>query len=407
MRSQRTILLTGANGYIGRHLLMAMLEKGHKVIALVRRKNGQLEDRLDAVLKTFGSLWSNHIEVIEADITADGCGLSPAARNNLHTLDIHACVHCAGLTRFDDHLAEEIFEHNMHGVRRVFELCRRLEISHFHHISTSFVAGEYTDIFRESDLDVEQTFRNPYERAKYDAEKYLHKAAVESNICIHIYRPSIVTGGFMLGESNSASTIYTFLKSLHFIRQRCLLDIKKGRGKFASIGVRKDGNDIFIPLRMDASTDATLNLVSIRQVTLVLMADIEQPLERFSVRHIVGNRDFDLEEVRHSFCDVMGIKGTTCVSAEDFLTHPRSSLEQRFYRSTKTYRPYLHSRPLFERRDTPGSSDKEINLSELVTEFLVHIEQKEIAEFSLNPAMVQYKQLNQTASWNREKGVLQ
>ncbi len=405
MRSQQTLLLTGANGYVGRHLLVALLERGHKVIALIRRKNGYLEDRLVAVLRTFGSRWSNHLEVIEADITVDGCGLSPSAWNSLHTLDIHACVHSAGLTRFDDHLAEEICEHNLHGVRRVFELCRSLDIPHFHHISTSFVAGEYPDIFRESDLDVGQTFRNPYERAKYDAEKYLHKAAGESDTSIHIYRPSIITGGFMLGESNSASTVYTFLKSLHFIRQRCLLDMKNGRGKFASLGVRKDGNDIFIPLRMDASTDATLNLVPIRQVTEALMEGIEYPVDWFSVRHIVGNRDFGLGEVRHSFCDAMGIKGPTYVSAEDFRTHPRNSLEKRLYRSTKTYRPYLHSRPLFERRDTPGSGDKEINLSELVTEFLVHIEQKEIVEFSPNPvspAMVCDKQLNKTASWNRE-----
>ncbi len=405
MWSKRTILLTGANGYIGRHLLVALLEAGHKVIALVRRRNGRLEDRLVEALKPFGNRWSDHVEVIEADITVDGCGLSPAAWNNLYTLEINACVHSAGLTSFDDHLAEEICEHNLHGTRRVFELCRSLGVHHFHHISTSFVAGEYPDIFKESDLDVGQTFRNPYERAKYDAEQYLRQAAGVSGNSIHIYRPSIVTGGFMLGESNSASTVYTFLKSIHFIRQRCLLDMEKGRGKYASLGVRKDGNDLFIPLRIDASTDATLNLVSIRQVTTALMAGIEQPMGRFSVRHIVGNRDFDLGGMQHSFCDAMRIKGLTCVSADDFRSHMRNSLEQRLYRSTRAYRPYLHSRPLFERRDTPGSGDKEIDLSELVTEFLVHVEQKEIVEYFPNQvgsAVVRFKRLNQAASWNCE-----
>jgi hypothetical protein len=206
----------------------------------------------------------------------------------------------------------------------------------------------------------------------------------------------------MLGECNNANTIYTFLKSLHSIRQRCLIDIRNGGGKFASLGVRKVGKDIFIPIRIDASTDSTLNLVSIKQVTTALMKGIEQPSDQFNVRHIVGNRDFDLGEVRDSFCAAMDIKGPICVSAENFRTRPRNSLEKQLYRSTKTYRPYLHSRPLFEQRDTPDSGNEEIDLSELVTEFLAHTEQKETAEFSLNPAMVLRKQFNHTGSWNSE-----
>ncbi len=384
MRSGQTLLLTGANGYVGKHLLVALLEKGHRVITLVRRRNGSLEERLVLALEPFAKLWSGHLEVIEGDITVAGCGVDPATLDRLRALGIDACIHSAGLTRFDDHLEEEIRDHNLHGTRRVFELCTSLGIPHFHHISTSFVAGDYAQRFRETDLNVGQDFRNPYERAKYDAEQYLRQVSGNGDTSIHIYRPSIVIGGYMLGESNSASTVYTFLKSLHFIRQCCVLDLKKGRNKFAPLGARIEGDEIFIPLRVAADPDATLNLVHIEQVVAVLTAGIEGAADSFSVRHIVGSRDFDLDEVRRVFCGSMGIRGPVYVTEDEFANAPRNSLEERFFRSTRAYQPYMHSRPMFDQGEFAAGNERGADLDELVEEFLGHMEHKEQSKPSPN-----------------------
>ncbi len=375
MGSPKTLLLTGANGYVGKHLLAALLHGGHRVVALIRRRHGQLEERLVTALEPFDRQWRGHLEVIEGDVTAEGCGLSASARERLRAVDLDGCIHAAGLTRFEEHLAEEIREQNLHGTRRVFELCRALAIPHFHHVSTAFVAGEHAAPFAEADLDLGQTFRNPYEQSKFDAEQYLRQQERETDIRIHIYRPSIVVGGFMLGESNSVGTVYTFLKSLHFIRQCCILDGEKGRGRFAPLGVRHEGEQVFVPLRLEADGDTTLNLVHIQQVTAVLKAGIERPENGFSVRHIVGGRDFNLDEVRRVFCGVIGMNGPAFLAADDFDARPRNALEERLYRATKSYRPYLHARPRFQL----GSGQEQVNvdLGSLTTEFLHQLALKE------------------------------
>ena len=47
MKKKKTIFLTGATGLLGSYLLKILIEKGHKVYALVRSKNNKsAEDRV-------------------------------------------------------------------------------------------------------------------------------------------------------------------------------------------------------------------------------------------------------------------------------------------------------------------------------------------------------------------------
>lgn len=373
MESPLTLLLTGATGYIGKHLLASLLTAGHRVIALVRPRKSCPKLRLAAALSPFDQRGLNRVEVIEADITTDSCGLSASDLRKLSELSIDAVIHSAGMTRFEEHLAEEIFQHNLHGTRRVFELSLKLRIPRFHHLSTVYVAGDYEGIFKTSDLNVDQGFRNPYERSKYEAEQYLQQVADDASTHIHIHRPSIVTGGYMLGENNSANTVYTFLKSMHHIQQHCLNHLTSDHGGLSTLGVRKVGDELVIPLRIEACKNATLNMVSISQVTSTLQAAIEQPSDGFSVSHIVGGRDFKLDELRRPFCEAIGISSPDYVSTDDFRRQSRNLLEQRLFRSTKAYLPYLHASPLFERGD--DDNNIEIDPAELAREFLAHINQ--------------------------------
>ena len=79
-------------------------------------------------------------------------------------------LHCAASVSFDLPLAESRSV-NVEGTRRMLDFarsCTRLE--RFSYVSTAYVAGEPGRLFREDELAVGQSFRNPYERSKFEAE---------------------------------------------------------------------------------------------------------------------------------------------------------------------------------------------------------------------------------------------
>jgi hypothetical protein len=69
---------------------------------------------------------------------------------------------------------------------------RRGRLRRHVHVSTAYVAGRFHGIFKETDLDLGQGFRNTYEQSKFEAEKAIGEAAGE--LPLVIARPSIIVG---------------------------------------------------------------------------------------------------------------------------------------------------------------------------------------------------------------------
>ncbi|MGH3725791.1 MAG: carboxylic acid reductase, partial [Mycobacterium sp.] len=105
----QTVLLTGANGYLGRFLALEWLERldktGGKLIAVIRGKNAdaayrRLEDAFDSgdaeLLHHFRTLAARHLEVLPGDIGDPGLGLDADTWQRLaDTVDV--IVHPAAL----------------------------------------------------------------------------------------------------------------------------------------------------------------------------------------------------------------------------------------------------------------------------------------------------------------------
>ena len=363
--------MTGSTGYVGRHLLIALLQTGCRVVAIVRRRNGQLEQRLTDLLAPFDNSWSGQLVVVEGDVSQPLCGIDDKILSDIKKTKPQAFLHSAGLTRFDSHLENDLKRHNVEGTRHAFELCRQLASREFHHLSTAFVAGSFDEVWQEDDLDRGQGFRNPYEKSKFEAECYLHAVHTDDSPKITIYRPSIVVGGQAVGEGKSTSTVYTFLKTLHFLRECCKRDIEGGRKRLASIGVSLQGDHTHAPMRVAGDPEAMINLVSIDQVVDTIVPRMGQSTSQLQTHHIIG-QDFDLGETRDQFCAGMSVSGIQYVEDHIFDQQPRNSLEERFYRATRVYQPYMHAAPKFAlghglKQDYP------IDLGKLVSEFKVQI----------------------------------
>ena len=176
------IMLTGATGFLGIHILKAYLDNYNgKVYCLVRKgKYESMEKRMMHMLMYYfdnpcEELFKDRIICVDGDIT------SKEQVEKFSDYKFHTLINCAACVKH--FAAGDVLEKiNVQGVENLIEFCknngRRLI-----QISTVSVAGEGTDgnppmsrVFCENDLYIGQNITNEYIRTKFLAERAVLEA---------------------------------------------------------------------------------------------------------------------------------------------------------------------------------------------------------------------------------------
>ena len=125
-------LVTGAAGFIGSHLVQALVEQGARVRALVHYHAGASLGNLDLLPPDIAS----SIEVVRGDIT-DPTSIDRAVEG------CDVVFHLAALISIPYSLeaTQRYFEVNTSGTLKVIEACRRHAVARLVHTSTSEVYG--------------------------------------------------------------------------------------------------------------------------------------------------------------------------------------------------------------------------------------------------------------------------
>ncbi|TXK82603.1 non-ribosomal peptide synthetase [Paenibacillus sp. N3.4] len=222
------VLLTGATGYLGIHLLRDMLlHTAWQVHVIVRGDSDeQAASRLrDKLAFYFGGTvdetqWSR-ICVHRGDLTQERFGFSENTYMELSgTVD--AIVHSAATVKH--YGAYHYFEqHNVIATDRLLAFAKLNRAKDMHHISTlgvatGKIANQTAVHFTEYDLDLGQQHENYYAKTKHEAEQRV-AAAREAGIRSSIYRIGNIvfhseTGRFQ--ENIEENAFYTMMQS--FIR---------------------------------------------------------------------------------------------------------------------------------------------------------------------------------------------
>jgi thioester reductase-like protein len=233
------VLLTGATGFVGMELLARYLQRSdRRVYALVRGGDDrQVAARIEStLLSLFGPdhPYAGRVVAVRGDITRSGLGLR--GRRDGLAERVSEIVHAAASVSFELDL-EASREVNVHGTRRVLEFAERCHarggLRRFSYISTAYVAGEHTGCFSEDDLDVGQSFRNPYEQSKFEAESLV--AGARGRLPITVLRPSIVVGERDSGWTSSFNVLYWPLRAYE-------------RGVYAALPARRDAPVDVVPV---------------------------------------------------------------------------------------------------------------------------------------------------------------
>jgi NAD(P)-dependent dehydrogenase (short-subunit alcohol dehydrogenase family) len=205
-----TYFVTGATGFIGRHLLEKLLVRKGRIHCLVRKES---LPRFEALRERLG-VGSDRLVAVVGDIGKPRLGLTPATLKGLVGKVAHF-FHLAAL--YDLSASEEVQTRaNIDGTRHAIQLAEALKAGCFHHVSSIAAAGLYPGVFREDMFDEAEGLENPYFRTKHDSEGIVRKECTRP---FRIYRPGIVIGNSQTGEMDKIDGPYYLFPVIKRMRE--------------------------------------------------------------------------------------------------------------------------------------------------------------------------------------------
>jgi NAD(P)-dependent dehydrogenase (short-subunit alcohol dehydrogenase family) len=205
-----TYFVTGATGFIGRHLVGELLARRDGDIHVLVREGSQ--GKLEELI---AGRWdrSPRIKPVVGDLTAERLGVD-AGWIEEHRGKIAHFFHLAAVYDMtaDDETNERL---NVTGTHNAVALANALEAGVLHHVSSVAAAGLYKGHFREDMFDEGQKLPSAYHRTKFESEKI---AREQSTVPWRVYRPAVVVGHSQTGEMDKIDGPYYFFKAIQKLR---------------------------------------------------------------------------------------------------------------------------------------------------------------------------------------------
>lgn len=178
------VLVTGASGFVGSHLVPALVDRGHEVVAAVRREGSSPDGATELVTGTIDG---------ETDwgTTLDGIDVVVHLAARVHVMRDVATDPLAEFRRI-----------NSAGTSRLMEAAIEGGVRRFVFLSTIKVNGEST-LGYPFDAHSPRKPADPYAQSKAEAEAVLQQAADRGDIDVVIVRTPLVYGPGVAGNFRS------------------------------------------------------------------------------------------------------------------------------------------------------------------------------------------------------------
>lgn len=159
MNTKKKVLVTGATGFLGYHVIKYLVEKNFCVVGIGRKEKNKVVE--------LGA------EFFKVDLT-----VYDELEKKL-SKDFDYIVHCAGFSS-PWGKKEEFEKGNIVCTQNIIKFAsRNIELKKIIHISTSSIYFEYKDRYGIKEEERAEKFVNEYARTKYEAEKLLEKSGLD------------------------------------------------------------------------------------------------------------------------------------------------------------------------------------------------------------------------------------
>ncbi len=182
------VFLTGGTGFIGAHLINALLAKGDEVHTLARSP-----EKAKAIEKPGVKIFKGNILSIESILKAmEGC---------------QQVYHLAGNASIYEKDPSRYFTINVDGTKNVMDAALKLGVKKMVFTSSAGVIGPSVGGVVTENKVREIDFFNEYESSKAKAEDIVKSYVSEKNLNAVIVMPTRVYGHYLHGESASVSLL--------------------------------------------------------------------------------------------------------------------------------------------------------------------------------------------------------
>ncbi|MEU2092318.1 carboxylic acid reductase [Nocardia beijingensis] len=227
----RTVLLTGANGYLGRFLCLEWLRRMHDsagtLVCLVRGSDAaaarkRLESAFDsgdpALVREFQELAAAHLEVIPGDIGEPNLGLDDRTWRRLAD-QVDLIVHPAALV---NHVLpyRQLWGPNVVGTAELIRLALTTRLKPFTYLSTVAVATQIDPAVFAEDGDireisavraVDDSYANGYGNSKWAGEVLLREANDLCGLPVAVFRSDMILADRRYAGQLNVPDIFTRL----------------------------------------------------------------------------------------------------------------------------------------------------------------------------------------------------
>ncbi|MFJ1646443.1 carboxylic acid reductase [Streptomyces sp. NPDC088258] len=208
----RTVLLTGANGYLGRFMCLDRLERaaatGGRLVCVVRGRDTEdarrrLESAFDSgdpdLLRRYRELAARHLDVLAGDIGQERLGLDPETWDRL-AADVDLILHPAALV---NHVLpyDQLFGPNVVGTAELIRLALTTKIKPFTYLSTVGVATELDPARLDEWADIREVspvrtlsdgYASGYATSKWAGEVLLREAHQAYGLPVTVFRSDMI-----------------------------------------------------------------------------------------------------------------------------------------------------------------------------------------------------------------------
>jgi NAD(P)-dependent dehydrogenase (short-subunit alcohol dehydrogenase family) len=201
--------VTGATGFIGRHLVERLLARGKRVHVLVRPQSIQ---KFEVLRERWGP-HASRVVPIAGDLAEPNLGVSAADMRKLAGKVEHL-FHLAAI--YDLKASADAQETaNVVGTDHAMQFAESVQAGCFHLVSSIAVAGLYKGTFRETMFEEATGLDHPYFRTKHESEALVRKRCKRP---WRIYRPGLVVGHSQTGQIDKIDGPYYFFKMIQKLR---------------------------------------------------------------------------------------------------------------------------------------------------------------------------------------------
>lgn len=198
-------LLTGVTGIVGSHIMFEWLHKAivdktvHHLFVIIRDNEKTAKQRiLDILQHPSRPEFLNNFTLQNCleKITVIAHDLTTITKDHLNKYDFNTVIHCAGSTSLLNSNDSKVKVHTQNYLVTK-QLLNELPnaVNRFIYISTAYSFGIQNEKVNDTIENYKVSkFRNPYEKSKYESERFVKELCRTKNIQSQILRPSIICG---------------------------------------------------------------------------------------------------------------------------------------------------------------------------------------------------------------------